>query len=177
MIHKGAWVHETARVAEGSELGAHAQIGAGSRIERAVIEGTVGANCKVWRFAHIMTGAVVGNDCMIAQNVFIADGARVGNRVRVQNNTCISTLVDIHDDVYIGSCVSFCNSVHPSSKGGGPFCKITVEKGASIGANVSIVGKVTIGERAVIGAGAVVTKDVPEGSTYAGVPAREIQCV
>lgn len=171
--HPGAWWHETAYISEGTELGKHARVGARTQVTRAIIEGTVGADCKVWRFAHIMAGAVVGHECMIAQNVLVADSARLGNNVRVQNNTNISRHVTIEDDVYIGAGVQFCNSVHPSAQRQDELKPITVKRGASIGCNVCLIGEITIGEGAVVGAGCVVTSDVAPYAVVYGLPARQ----
>lgn len=171
LIAVGSWCHKTASISPGTELGRNARVGAGSRVERAIIEGVVGANCKIWRFAHIMAGAQIGNDCMIAQNVFVADSAKLGNNVRVQNNTCISRHVTIEDDVYIGAGVMFCNSVHPSAEVQDELLPITIKRGASIGCNVCLIGEVTIGEGAVVGAGAVVRRDIPAGAVAYGNPA------
>ncbi len=128
------------------------------------VEGKIGKRTKVWRFAHVQLGAEVGDDCMIGQGVFVAPTAKVGNRVKVQNHSDISMHVTIEDDAFIGAGVRFCNARHPTSSGPQKFECITVQKGAVIGSNVSIVGEVTIGEYAVVGAGAVVTKDVPPRS-------------
>jgi len=169
--HVGSWWHDTATVSEGTELGRHARIGARSEVTRAIVEGTIGADCKVWRFAHIYPGGSIGHGCMIAQNVLVA--GTLGNNVRVQNNTNISKKVVIEDDVYIGAGVQFCNSVHPSAVIEDELVPITVKKGASIGCNVCLIGEITIGEGAVVGAGCVVTCDVPPNAVVYGLPARQ----
>jgi UDP-2-acetamido-3-amino-2,3-dideoxy-glucuronate N-acetyltransferase len=135
-----------------------------SQVWGACVEGRIGRRTKVWRFAHVQLGAEVGDDCMIGQGVFIAPTATVGDRVKVQNHTDISMHVKIEDDAFIGAGVRFCNAPHPTASGPQKFEQITVQKGAVIGSNVSIVGEVTIGEYAVVGAGCVVTKSVPPRS-------------
>jgi UDP-2-acetamido-3-amino-2,3-dideoxy-glucuronate N-acetyltransferase len=147
-----------------AEIGPQAWLGEHSMVNGACVEGKIGARTKVWRFAHVQLGAEVGEDCMIGQGVFIAPTARVGNRVKVQNHTDISMHVTIEDDAFIGAGVRFCNAPRPTSSGPQKFETITIKKGAVIGSNVSIVGEVTIGEYATVGAGCVITKSVPPRS-------------
>ena len=158
----------------GVEFGENASFGVDCRLHRCVLEGRIGDRCVVWRFAHIMDGAHLGDDCMVAQNVFIADNVRIGSRVRIQNNAGIGRGAVIGDDVYIGPNVMFANARHPSvNRSDGKVIEpITVEDGASIGANAVILGGVTIGRGAVVAAGAVVLRSVPAGCMVAGQPAR-----
>ena len=155
-----------------AEVGPFAKAGEGSVIH-GCLEGEIGKNTKVWRWVHVMKGAKIGDNCMLGQCSFVADGAVLGNNVRIQNHTNVSRHVTIEDDVYVGAGVQFCNAAHPSSKGGDQLDPITIKRGASIGSNVCIVGKVTIGENAVVGAGAVVTHDVPANTKAMGIPARQ----
>lgn len=174
--HPSAVIEPDARLGLGvivgpfSYIGETAVIGRGTKVIGAVVEGQVGCDCELWRMAHVWKGAVVGDRCMLAQNVMVAR-ATIGNNVRVQNDTCISHGVTIEDDCYIGSGVRFCNSVHPSATREDELVPIILRRGCSIGSNVCIVGRVTIGEGAVIGAGAVVLADVPPHSRAVGVPA------
>ena len=158
-----------------AEIGPQAHLGENSLVTGGCVEGKIGRNTKVWRFAHVQLGAEVGDDCMIGQGVFIAPTAKVGNRVKVQNHTDISMHVTIEDDAFIGAGVRFCNAPHPTSSGPQKFEQITIKKGAVIGSNVSLIGEVTVGEYAVVGAGCVVTKSVPAHSRClaAGVVGQE----
>ncbi|HUW11896.1 MAG TPA: DapH/DapD/GlmU-related protein [Anaerolineae bacterium] len=175
MIAEGAFIDSNAKVEGYAEIGPQAILGKDSQVWGGCVEGVIGDRTKVWRFAHVQLGAIVGNDCMIGQGVFIAPTARVGDRVKVQNHTDISMHVTIEDDAFVGAGVRFCNAPHPTSSGPQKFECITIKKGAMIGSNVSIVGEVTIGEYAVVGAGCVVTKSVPAHSRYlaAGVVGQE----
>lgn len=136
----------------------------------------IGDGTKVWQWVHVMGPTRIGKNCMLGQCVFVADNVTLGDNVRVQNHTNISRNVVIEDNVYVGAGVQFCNSVHPSATVSDELHRITVRSGASIGSNVCLVGPITIGERAVIGAGSVVTRDVPAGVTAFGSPARVIKC-
>lgn len=164
MICEGAYLGTNAQALGFAEIGPQAMLGEDSMVHGGCVEGKIGKRTKVWRFAHVQLGAVVGDDCMIGQGVFIAPTAKVGNRVKVQNHTDISMHVTIEDDAFIGAGVRFCNAKNPTSYGAQTFACITIQKGASIGSNVSIIGEVTIGEYAVVGAGCVVTKSVPARS-------------
>lgn len=133
----------------------------------------LGSGTKVWQWAHVMGPTKIGKDCMLGQSVFVADQVTIGDRVRIQNHTNVSRHVTLEDDVYVGAGVQFCNSVHPRADQTDPLAPIVVKRGASIGSNACLMGGVTIGEDAVVGAGAIVTRDVPSGATVVGVPARE----
>ncbi|MFZ4515962.1 MAG: acyltransferase [Acidimicrobiia bacterium] len=152
----GAWVHPDGRCE--SE-----QIGAGTR---------------VWAFAHICAGAVVGRACNIGDAAFIERGAVIGDRVTIKNAAVIWDGVTIADDVFIGPRVTFTNDRRPRSRPGAPpetwMARTRVEHGATLGANVTVVAGVTIGEYAFVGAGAVVTRDVPAHALVVGVPGRVV---
>ncbi len=135
----------------------------------------IGDNTKVWHFSHIMPGAVIGKDCVIGQNVFVAVNVVLGNNVKVQNNVSIYEGVVCEDDVFLGPSMVFTNVINPRSaisrKDG--YKKTLVKKGASIGANATIICGNDIGEYAFIGAGAVVTKTVPAYALVIGNPAKQ----
>ena len=142
--------------------------------ESAVIdEGcTIGTGTKIWHFSHIMPHCVIGKDCNIGQNVVISPGVTLGNNVKVQNNVSIYTGVLCEDDVFLGPSMVFTNVINPRSAIArkSEYKQTLVKKGASIGANATIVCGTTIGEYAFIGAGAVVTKDVPDYALVYGNP-------
>ncbi|MBI1268760.1 MAG: N-acetyltransferase [Cryomorphaceae bacterium] len=137
---------------------------------------TIGEGTKIWHFSHIMPGAVLGKNCNIGQNVVISPEVVLGNNVKVQNNVSIYTGVICEDDVFLGPSCVFTNVVNPRSAVNrrGSYAKTTVKKGATIGANATIVCGHDIGEYAFIGAGAVVTKNVPAYALLVGNPARHI---
>lgn len=137
---------------------------------------TIGEGTKIWHFSHIMPGAVLGKNCNVGQNVVISPEVVLGNNVKVQNNVSIYTGVICEDDVFLGPSCVFTNVVNPRSAVNrrGSYAKTTVKKGATIGANATIVCGHDIGEYAFIGAGAVVTKNVPPYALLVGNPARHI---
>lgn len=149
------FIHETAVVDEGC------RIGAGS---------------KVWHFSHLMSGAVLGENCNIGQNVFIASGVVLGNGVKVQNNVSIYEGVTCEDEVFLGPSMVFTNVVNPRSSvcRKDAFAPTHVGRGATIGANATVVCGHNIGAYALVGAGAVVTKDVPPFALVVGNPARQM---
>ncbi len=144
--------------------------------ETAVIdEGVnIGKGTKIWHFSHIMTGSVIGKNCNIGQNVVISPGVKLGNNVKVQNNVSVYTGIICEDDVFLGPSMVFTNVVNPRSAVNrrDKYEETLVEKGATIGANATIVCGHKIGRFAFIGAGAVVTKDVKPYSLVVGNPAR-----
>ncbi len=137
---------------------------------------SIGQGTKVWHFSHIQTGSVIGTNCSIGQNVNIANNVKIGNSVKIQNNVAVYEGVELEDYVFCGPSMVFTNIKLPRSefpqRGSKYYLKTLVKKSASIGANATIVCGVTIGEYAIIGAGAVVTKDVPPYSLVIGNPAR-----
>ncbi|HLI56125.1 MAG TPA: acyltransferase [Actinomycetota bacterium] len=138
---------------------------------------TVGPRTRVWAFAHVMPGAVVGADCNIGDHAFIETGARVGDRVTVKNAVLIWDGVTIEDDVFVGPNATFTNDLVPRAALHRPreeFLPTVVRAGATIGANATVVCGVTIGPYAVVGAGAVVTRDVGAYALVVGNPARRI---
>jgi UDP-2-acetamido-3-amino-2,3-dideoxy-glucuronate N-acetyltransferase len=142
-----------------------------------VDEGAViGNGTKVWHFSHIMKDAVLGENCNIGQNVVVSPGVIIGNNVKVQNNVSIYTGVICEDDVFLGPSCVFTNVINPRSAVNrrSQYAKTKVGRGATIGANATIVCGNDIGEYAFIGAGAVVTKHVPAYALLVGNPARQI---
>lgn len=146
--------------------------------ETAVVDegASIGKGTKIWHFSHIMTGCEIGENCNIGQNVVVSPGVRLGNNVKVQNNVSIYTGVICEDDVFLGPSMVFTNVVNPRSSVNrrGQFVQTIVKHGASIGANATIVCGHDIGEFAFIGAGAVVTKEVPPYALVFGNPARHV---
>ncbi|WP_321438348.1 acyltransferase [uncultured Bacteroides sp.] len=151
---KNYFVHETAVVDPGCQIG----------------EGT-----KIWHFSHLMAGCVVGHSCNIGQNVVISPQVVLGNNVKVQNNVSVYTGVICEDDVFLGPSCVFTNVINPRSfiNRKDEFRTTLVKRGATIGANATIVCGNTIGAYAMIGAGAVITKDVPPYALMTGNPARQ----
>jgi UDP-2-acetamido-3-amino-2,3-dideoxy-glucuronate N-acetyltransferase len=154
MVDSSVYIHPSSIVEEGAEVG----------------NGT-----KIWHFCHLMPGARVGENCHIGQNVFIDNGSAIGNGVRIQNNVSVYNGVIISDDVFIGPSVVFTNVINPRSfiNRRQEFKDTIVQKGATIGANATVLCGIEIGEYAMIGAGAVITHDVPAYAQVQGVPARQ----
>lgn len=136
----------------------------------------IGAGTKVWHFCHIQSGARIGENCSLGQNVNIGNNVVIGNGVRIQNNVSVYEGVEIEDDVFLGPSCVFTNVLMPRADRSvnGKYEKTLVRQGASLGANCTIVCGHTIGRRALVAAGAVVTKDVPDFAIVAGVPAKII---
>jgi UDP-2-acetamido-3-amino-2,3-dideoxy-glucuronate N-acetyltransferase len=149
------FVHETAVVDEGS---------------------IISDGVKIWHFSHIMPNCKIGENCNIGQNVVISPEVVLGKNVKIQNNVSIYTGVQCEDDVFLGPSMVFTNVINPRSAVNrrGEYAQTIVRKGASIGANATIVCGNNIGSYALIGAGAVVTKDVPNYALLVGNPARQI---
>lgn len=133
----------------------------------------VGPRTRVWAFAHVMKGALIGSDCNIGDHAFIESGARLGSHVTVKNCVLVWDGVSIEDYVFLGPNAVFTNDLLPRVAFRRPFVPTLVKRGASIGANATIVCGVTIGPHAFVGAGAVVTKDVPGYAIVVGNPARQ----
>jgi UDP-2-acetamido-3-amino-2,3-dideoxy-glucuronate N-acetyltransferase len=152
----GGWlVHESSYVDEGA---------------------TVGRGTRIWHFCHVNRGAVIGERCSLGQNVVVMPGTSLGNNVKVQNNVSIYEGVECEDDVFLGPSMVFTNVSNPRSHVSRKheYRRTLVKRGASIGANATIVCGHTLGEYCFVGAGAVVTRDVPAYALVAGVPARVI---
>jgi len=149
------WAHKTAVIDDG------AQIGGGT---------------KVWHFCHVMPLAQIGQDCMLGQNTFVANHVVIGDRSRIQNNVSLYEGVILSEDVFVGPSVVFTNVLRPrvGKDQSADYVETRVEKGASIGANATIICGITIGAYAMIGAGSVVTKDVPPYTLVRGNPAIEV---
>lgn len=145
--------------------------------ETAVIDDgcKIGKGTKIWHFSHIMTGSELGENCNVGQNVVVSPGVKLGNNVKVQNNVSIYTGVICDDDVFLGPSMVFTNVINPRSAiiRKEEYLETIVEKGASIGANSTIICGHIIGRYAFIGAGAVVTKDVKPYALVVGNPARQ----
>jgi UDP-2-acetamido-3-amino-2,3-dideoxy-glucuronate N-acetyltransferase len=145
--------------------------------ETAVIDDgcKIGHGTKIWHFSHVMTGAEIGENCNIGQNVVVSPGVRIGKNVKVQNNVSIYTGVIVDDDVFLGPSMVFTNIINPRSEiiRRDNYETTIVEKGASIGANSTIICGNIIGRYAFVGAGAVVTKDVKPYALVVGNPARQ----
>jgi UDP-2-acetamido-3-amino-2,3-dideoxy-glucuronate N-acetyltransferase len=155
MIDPTAFVHESSYVDDGA---------------------TIGAESKVWHFCHVMPGAIIGNRCSLGQNVVVMNGVRLGDNCKIQNNVSLYEGVTLEDDVFCGPSMVFTNVMNPRSHVSRKteYRQTLVRRGASIGANATIVCGITLGEYAFVGAGAVVIRDVPSFAMMAGVPARRI---
>jgi UDP-2-acetamido-3-amino-2,3-dideoxy-glucuronate N-acetyltransferase len=155
MAHDSSHVHPTAIVDDGAAIG----------------EGT-----RVWHWVHVCSGAVIGRRCSLGQNVFVGNRVRIGDNVKVQNNVSIYDNVTLEDDVFCGPSMVFTNVINPRSAVSRreEYRNTRVCRGATLGANSTIVCGVTIGEHAFIGAGAVVTRDVLAHALMVGVPARHV---
>ncbi|MFQ3576169.1 MAG: acyltransferase [Cytophagales bacterium] len=137
---------------------------------------SIGKGTKIWHFSHIMPKCTIGEDCNIGQNVFISTDVVIGNRVKIQNNVSVYTGVHCEDDVFLGPSCVFTNVMNPRSAVNrkSEYLKTLVKKGATIGANATIVCGIEIGEYAFIGAGAVVIKNVPPFALVVGNPSKQI---
>jgi len=136
---------------------------------------TIGKETAIWHFSHIMSEAIIGDNCTIGQNVLVSSQAVLGNNVKVQNNVSVYTGVTCEDDVFLGPGCVFTNVINPRSfiSRKEEYRPTLVKKGATIGANATIICGITIGEYAMIGAGAVVTKDVPDYALIVGNPGKQ----
>ena len=134
----------------------------------------IGPGTKIWHFSHIMPNAIIGNKCNIGQNVVVSPGCRIGDNVKIQNNVSIYTGVILEDDVFCGPSMVFTNVINPRShiERKSEYQETLVKRGASIGANATVVCGHTLGAYCFIGAGAVVTRDVPDFALIVGNPGR-----
>ena len=155
LLNKGSFIHKSSYIDENVEIG----------------EGT-----NIWHFSHIQSGAIIGTNCSIGQNVNIGNNVKIGHSVKIQNNVSIYEGVELEDYVFCGPSMVFTNIRVPRSefpqKGSKYYEKTLIKKSASIGANATIVCGLTLGKHAFIGAGAVVTKDVPDYAIIVGNPGR-----
>ncbi len=139
---------------------------------------SIGNNTEIWHFSHIQSGAKIGKDCSLGQNVNVGNNVKIGNSVKIQNNVSVYEGVELEDYVFCGPSMVFTNIMLPRcefpQRGAVFYLKTLVKKSASIGANATIVCGVTIGKYALIGAGSVVTKDVPDFALVVGNPGRQI---
>lgn len=154
-LNKDYFAHETAVIDEGCEIG---------------------TGTKIWHFTHVMSNSKMGENCNLGQNVVVSPNVVLGNNVKVQNNVSIYTGVICEDDVFLGPSMVFTNVINPRSAVNrrNEYMKTIVGKGASIGANATIVCGNNIGKFAFIGAGAVITKEIPAYSLWVGNPAKQI---
>jgi len=152
-MKKNFFAHETAVVDQPCEIG----------------EGT-----KIWHFSHISAGAKIGRDCVIGQNCFVGGRAVIGDGVKLQNNVSVYDLVTLESGVFVGPSAVFTNDLNPRARfpKGGKWIPTLVREGASVGANSTILCGITIGRCAMVGAGAVVARDVPDYAIVVGMPAR-----
>ncbi len=151
-------IHSTAVVDEGAKIG----------------EGT-----RIWHFCHIMPGAKIGKNCNLGMNTFVDNNVKIGNGVKIQNNVSVYNSVTVEDDVFIGPSVTFTNVMNPRAfvERKSEFKPTLIKKGASIGANATIMCGIEIGEYSMVGAGAVITKNVPPNMLVLGNPGRVISKV
>jgi len=149
------WKHETAIVDEGATLG----------------DGT-----RIWHFSHVSAGAVIGSGCSLGQNVYVANDVRIGDRCKIQNNVSLYDAVTLEDDVFCGPSMVFTNVVNPRSAvvRKSEYLSTLVRRGATLGANCTLVCGIEVGEYAFVAAGAVVNRSVKPFALVAGVPARQI---
>lgn len=136
----------------------------------------IGAGTRVWHFCHILGGAVIGERCSLGQNVVVMNGVRIGNNVKIQNNVSVYEGVELEDDVFCGPSMVFTNVINPRSHVSrkSEYRQTLVKRGATIGANATIICGATLGEYSFVGAGSVVKSDVPAFALVVGVPARRV---
>ena len=146
--------------------------------ESAIIDdgASIGEGSRIWHFVHICSGADIGNNCSIGQNVFISNNVSIGNNVKIQNNVSVYDNVTLEDDVFCGPSMVFTNVYNPRSaiSRKDKFIHTLIKKGATLGANCTIICGVVVGNFAFVGAGALVNKDIPDFALVVGVPARQI---
>src|SRR5512140_3066885 len=135
---------------------------------------TIGAGTKIWHFCHVNAGAVIGEKCSLGQNVVVMNDVKIGNNVKIQNNVSVYDAVELEDDVFCGPSMVFTNVINPRSHVSrkDEYRQTLVKRGASLGANSTVVCGHTVGAHAFVGAGAVVTRDVPDYALVVGNPGR-----
>ena len=137
---------------------------------------TIGEGSRVWHWVHVCGGAVIGKGCSLGQNVFVGNRVRIGDKVKIQNNVSVYDNVTLEDEVFCGPSMVFTNVYNPRSgvERKSEYRDTLVRRGATLGANCTVVCGVTIGQYAFVGAGAVINRNVPDFALMAGVPARQI---
>jgi UDP-2-acetamido-3-amino-2,3-dideoxy-glucuronate N-acetyltransferase len=145
--------------------------------ETAIVDAgaAIGTGTRIWHWVHVSAGAWIGENCSLGQNVYVANDVRIGNNVKIQNNVSIYDAVTLEDDVFCGPSMVFTNVYNPRSAVSrkGEYRRTNVCRGATLGANSTIVCGVTVGRYAFVGAGALVNRDVPDFALMLGVPARQ----
>ncbi len=141
---------------------------------KALVESnSIGKNTRIWAFVHVLNGSVIGEDCNLCDYVFVENGVKIGNRVTVKNGISLWEGLEIEDDVFLGPNAAFTNDMFPRSKRhSGNILKTILKKGCSVGANATILCGITLGKYCMVGAGSVVTKNVPDFALVTGNPAR-----
>jgi UDP-2-acetamido-3-amino-2,3-dideoxy-glucuronate N-acetyltransferase len=146
--------------------------------ESAIIDpgATIGDGTRIWHWVHVSGGATIGTNCSLGQNVFVGNRVVIGNNVKIQNNVSVYDNVTLEDDVFCGPSLVFTNVINPRSQveRKSEYKSTLIRKGATLGANATILCGLTVGKYAFVGAGAVVTKDVPDFALMTGVPARHV---
>lgn len=137
---------------------------------------TIGKGTKIWHFSHVCGQAKIGENCILGQNVYVDNNSSIGNRVKIQNNVSIYARVELEDEVFCGPSMVFTNVINPRAaiERKSEFQRTLVKRGATLGANCTVICGVTVGCYAFVGAGAVVSKDVPDYALVVGVPAKQI---
>lgn len=146
--------------------------------ETAIIDqgAIIGADTRIWHWVHVSDGAVIGDRCSLGQNVYVGNRVKIGNNVKIQNNVSVYDNVTLEDDVFCGPSMVFTNVYNPRSAVNrkNEYRDTLIKRGATLGANCTIICGVTIGKHAFVGAGSVITRDVPDYALMVGVPAKQI---